>query len=475
MPHAKALAPRPWICALTACIAAVTACIAALIAAAPAYSATVAPLSAAGFRNSIGVNTHMDYTNTAYGNWTRVVRALQQLGVSHVRDLVFNNGVAGYMQRWTSDAERAESAGIKFDFLIPAPQAGLGSVSQLVSTLVGPLRGVVESVEDPNEYDLTDRSASWATTLAAYDRQIYTDVRATPSLSRVPVIGPSLVNPSSYSALGNQSADLDYGNLHVYASGAPSTSLTDSAMTAERTVSSTKPIWMTEFGFNNAMDSTTGQPPSSDQAAAIDVLRTYLINYQAGIPRTYAYELIDESPEPSQINQEDHFGLLNNGFSPKPAFTALKNLLAVVGTPSSLVALAPLNLQLTGTTSGVQDVLLQRDATHYQLVLWRNASVWNAQTKHAITAPRVPVTVTVPGLSQASLARPFVSANSSSTPVHSGTVQLSVPPDPVVLTLTMATPPKAALSRAHRAVRRRKPARRLHHRRSSRRGHARRI
>ena len=38
------------------------------------------------FVDSIGVQTHASYTNTAYGNWSQVMAALQSLGVRHIRD-----------------------------------------------------------------------------------------------------------------------------------------------------------------------------------------------------------------------------------------------------------------------------------------------------------------------------------------------------------------------------------------------------
>ncbi|MGC8715248.1 MAG: PA14 domain-containing protein, partial [Leptodesmis sp.] len=41
---------------------------------------------AASFIDSIGVNTHIRYYDTAYGNYSLIKQRLQELGVKHIRD-----------------------------------------------------------------------------------------------------------------------------------------------------------------------------------------------------------------------------------------------------------------------------------------------------------------------------------------------------------------------------------------------------
>ena len=96
-------------------------------------------------------------------------------------------------------------------------------------------------------------------------------------------------------------------------------------------VSGRKPVWATEAGFQTAARSRDGQPPVSEKAGAVYLLRTFLEHFISGVRRTYAYELLDESAEPALRKSEQHFGLLRHDFSPKPAYTALRNLLALHG------------------------------------------------------------------------------------------------------------------------------------------------
>ena len=404
-----------------------------------ASTPVVTPLSAAGFRNSIGVNTHVGYTDTSYGNWSGVLAALQQLGVTHVRDLLIDNGVSSYMQQWTSNIQAAASDGIHFDFVMPEPGAALGSVSDLVSMLAGPLRSAVDSVEDPNEYDLADTSLTWGTTLSSYDQSVASAVRSAPALGGVPLIGPSLVNGGSYQTLGNQSQYLDEGNIHPYQAGMPQLSFIQQALANEASVAGSKPTVVTEFGDSNALNSPAGgYPPVSQHAAADYILRTYLLDYMAGIPRSYAYELVNEQADAGLTNIENNFGLMNSDLTPKPAYTALRNLLQTIGTPAAPASLVPIQLGISSPASTLKYLLLQTDATHYQLVLWNDVSVWNSDTRQDVPVSPVTATISAPQVAGASLVRPLVSNSASAVTVRSGSMSVPVQADPEVISLTLS-------------------------------------
>ena len=62
--------------------------------------------------------------------------------------------------------------------------------------------------------------------------------------------------------------------------------------------------------------------PRMEKAREIAGTAGEIEHFRAGIPRTYAYELIDEKPDAALTDPEQHFGLLRNDFSEKPAFTA---------------------------------------------------------------------------------------------------------------------------------------------------------
>ena len=149
-------------------------------------------------------------------------------------------------------------------------------------------------------------------------------------------------------------------------------------------VSGRKPVWATEAGFQTAVRSRDGQPPVSEKAGAVYLLRTFLEHFISGVRRTYAYELLDESAEPALRKSEQHFGLLRHDFSPKPAYTALRNLLALMGPDQARSGrLRNVRLGLPGRASGVRRLVLQRADGTVLVALWRLDSVWNRTTRRA--------------------------------------------------------------------------------------------
>ena len=105
------------------------------------------------------------------------------------------------------------------------------------------------------------------------------------------------------------------------------------------------PVWSGEWGWST-YDPTappTGLnylPAVTPQRQASWVARMLLVNATLGLPGSIIYDDHD-SAHPSPGNIEDHFGVLASDFSPKPAFDALAEVLAVAGTARPLCVLAP--------------------------------------------------------------------------------------------------------------------------------------
>lgn len=354
------------------------------------------PRAASNFRDSVGVNTHNVYFDTAYGNWPRILSELARLGVRHVRDGIFADPApqsSAFNQHFYQAIDAAVAQGLHFDFVAGRPNNPTGTIDQLVGVAANRLRAATEALEGPNEYD-AGQPPGWARALRGYQQALFAAVRAQSALRGVPVVGPSLIG-ATQGQLGGLSDALDIGNIHPYSGGdPPSRALLQRNLSAAAIVSGAKPTYATEVGFENALRATTGQAPVPEDVAGAYVLRTLLDHFDAGVKRTYLYELIDEKPDPGALNPEQHFGLLRNDFSEKPAFTGVRDLLLLLGDPRPPEQLTPLSLGVRGP--GVRSLLLQRTDGRHLMVLWTDAPLWDTAARRRLDPPPQRVRVLVP-------------------------------------------------------------------------------
>jgi hypothetical protein len=183
---------------------------------------------------------------------------------------------------------------------------------------------------------------------------------------------------------------VDISNLHYYARGGPPEDGLTGFVTRARKVAPGKPLYITEAGFHTAVKQSGRQAGVSEVAQGPYVLRNLLANAGAGVARTYLYELLDERPEPGLEDQEQHFGLLRNDFSAKPAYNQLRQLLHAVADPGQGGA-APVPLAISVPDEvdgqGIGHLLLARRDGSYQLALWRTGSLYgdHHDIKHGVS------------------------------------------------------------------------------------------
>jgi hypothetical protein len=433
---------------MRAALAAVVAAGVVALALVPAASAdTVTPRSAPALRDSVGVGTHIVYFNTAYGEWSRIVDKLDELGVRHVRDGVYANpGWRDWNERYYQAVELAAAHGIRFNFGLNPPGSNTGTLDQVLAVLAGRLRHAVQSIEAPNEMDKYVGGRNWHAQLASFNRELYRKVKANPSLRSLPVLGPSFATVDGPARAGDLSRWVDVGNIHPYTGAlSPSPELVRSELVrAGVTAGRDKPVWATEAGFHNALNSGRyEQAPISERGAAVYTLRTVLEHFRNGIDRTYLYELIDLAPEPRMRDPVQHFGLLRSDFTPKPAFTALKNLFTLVG-EHRRPELRSLQLRVRSSGEVRRLVLQKADGTHL-VVLWRLASVWDRDNRRPLHVKPAAVDVSVPGARSVAAADPIRSARLHPLKLRRGGVRVQLGSHPIVLQVA----PKRGL-RLHR-------------------------
>ena len=377
---------------------------------------------------------HEVYYDTAYEDWDRVLDALDRIGITHARDAIFANPAPAsrdWNERYYRNIEAAAARGIRFSFITGRPKNDQGGIRDLLSVAEGRLRRAVEYIEGPNEYDISG-SAQWATELRTYQRELARRVRASRGLEGVRIVGPSLV--ANEDGLGDISATLDLGNSHPYTGGEPPRrDFVDDELGEAAKLAGDKPVVVTEAGFHNAMNATAGQPPVPEDIAASYVLRTILQHFAQGIPRTYLYELLDEKPEPAQRDPEQHFGLLRNDFSFKPAAVAVQNLIEVLGERRVPDRLDAVGVEMVD--GDVESLTLQRADGDHLVALWDDdVSAWDTATRERRKVPPQDVTLRLDTGRDVRLHRPVRSARGESVEVgDDGRVTVPVGLEPVIL------------------------------------------
>jgi hypothetical protein len=391
------------------------------------------------FVESIGVNTHTAYDWTAYGSgFDMVKQRLSELGVRHIREVLVPERPDQYQR-----LNELGAMGIHSTLVLGDPENGSEGLSELVSTVSSQLAGSVDALEGPNEFDSRGGSG-WAPKLAAYQQQLYSEVKADPALSGLPVVGPSILHRSSQEELGDISGSLDEGNIHPYPFGEPPESNIEAQLARAAVNSGGKPVVATESGYNTALNSHEEHPPVSEEAMATYMPRLFLSYFERGIARTFSYELVDEKPNPDLSEQEEHFGLLNNDFSEKPAFRALRNLIEILEDPGPAFTPSALPYSTGGDTTDLHQVLLQKRDGSYYLALWRGGSVWDVAQRTPIAAPAEPVELELPARTErVDRYLPNLSATPQNSPkLRPGKpLHLSVGPEVVILRVQLGAAP----------------------------------
>jgi trimeric autotransporter adhesin len=383
------------------------------------------PVSA--FIDSIGVNTHVNFTGPDYSGYahTKVaIDSLRYLGVRHVRD-GGRSFTPDQVARLVAVAKGADAR------LTLTPGSGgpvdLTAFHKGLLDLEAARPGILAAIEGPNEINNVFMHEHWNVVYKgkksdmcardfgpskALQQDLYGLVKSDPVLKDIPVFNYTVVYlkkgigepgcqadfDADMKAIGTQAA-ADFGNIHEYAfQGAPPRQVLLKAL-ARKTVTPGKPVVITETGFATDENDTARPKLSvSETVQAKYTLNTLFDGFTLGARRTYLYQLLDNAPDVPATTIEKHFGLFYADGRPKPAAVALHNLMQILtrsdgAGPGQTEAL----VYTLKAPAGLQDtqLLLQKADGSYVLVLWAEPPIWNAgtQTDMAVKAETVSITL----------------------------------------------------------------------------------
>lgn len=384
------------------------------------------------FVDSVGVNTHLGWLDTAYADFSTVRARLREAGIKHIRD-----GACAACG-WHNERLRALRAeGVKANLVVGDPRNKNGTIEANLASIRDDIGGVAESLEGPNEWDMAGDS-NWAANLRDYQARLYRAAKADPTLARLPVYGPTLVQRDSRDKLGDISTSVDRGNIHPYdGGGLPGENIPGELDLASKN-SAAKPMVASEAGYHSALKTNSGFLPTSERAIASYVPRLYLEYYRRGIERTFLYQLADDLPEAENKNPEAHFGLLRSDLSPKPSFLALRNLMRAIGAnEGAATQTGSLRFGIEGGDPDLRTLLFRTADGSMSLVLWRNVSVWDRMQRLDLSpVSRVSDVVLGQKVSLAQRFDPVQSDQARERWANPRRIPVEVGSDPVVLRLT---------------------------------------
>jgi hypothetical protein len=207
---------------------------------------------------------------------------------------------------------------------------------------------------------------AWAKEARAFAESTHRKVRQSPLLAGVPLVGPSVRAPYETALVGDLAAFADLGALNYWpAPGPPDTGRLAVEMAAQRQVFPGKDLIVTQSGYTTA---PLALAHVSEPVQARYLLRLHLEAFGAGVVRTFANQLIDFSRDPA--SPDGGIGLLRWDGSPKPAFAALKALLAALSDRGPAFAPGSLAFSVDSAEGDLRQVLLQKRNGTFVIALW---------------------------------------------------------------------------------------------------------
>ena len=382
------------------------------------------------FIDSVGVVVHLNRRNSAYNNYDAIIRPrLQELGIRHLRDGVKRDD-ATTLQKFADLA----TLGIKSVLVMdPRDQATAAEAVDIVKAIPT----AVEAVEGPNEWDvwedLTYKGQAFPAGVRLFQSELYGAIKHDPATASLPVLSPTVALWHNAIQLG--AVDCDYGAMHSYPGGEPPTAGLDwHWIPSMQQICPAKPLIATESGWHNAISDSSGQPGISEAAAGKYVPRLWLEYFNRDIRRVYLNELIDKW---QNAEREGNFGLLRQNGSPKPAFTALQNLIALLQDVPGEFSPGTLSYSITGATADIHHTLLQKQDGRFYLILWQEVPSFDLLNQRDIPVPLQAVTVRLDtAIGTANLYRPLQSTVPTAQYTSPRSLVLNVSDAPLVIELT---------------------------------------
>ncbi len=354
------------------------------------------PAPADALVDAFGVVTHLHFAGSPYADHDAVLRWLGLLGARHVR-----NRLAPQADVLDAFARMA-TQGID----VQAVCGALGdeqSMDLLMDTVVrrypdpGAVFSAFEGINEPN-----NDGVPWV----AETRQKTIELRRARDargLGGIPLVAPSLARVTAggvegadtlaqAASLGDLSAYVDFGNMHVYPRGLPPSEDIDYFARCAALVSGSRPVMCTEGGYFTAVDYQGGAFPVPPAVSAAYTPQMLLEHWNAGTARFFRYELFDD-PGLGDVDREAAFGMVGSldlaGAAlnvPKPDFVTVRRLLAACADPGPAFTPPPVQMSLRGPDDLRSALFARRDGT-LVVCVWLDRPIYDPDSRRLLVDP----------------------------------------------------------------------------------------
>jgi hypothetical protein len=372
------------------------------------------PKSADAFVDTIGVNTHFYYLDRKFADGSSIISKIKDAGIRHVREGLDIN----YFKDPSKLAllNELNAGGVRFS-IITSYNVHTAEEAHAWVKQFGPEK--LTSIENRNEPDLFDynyETKTWPVQkVHDYQIALWNAFKNDSSTRSIEVIGSPLISTENAVLHGDAVANyMDRANIHNYLStrhpetlgwGGDGYGSLDYAV--RRVAKPMKPgnnaPLSTETCYQNTdiVNSGNGQPNFSglpEKFSGRYIPRQYLFSFNYGIPRTYCYQFWNEGTGQAsdKDNGEFNFGFVRYDGSPKPAYTAIKNMIGLLNDPGPAFTLNKLDYKLEGNVTDVQKTLLQKRNGDYYLALWIGKASWEPNQQVELSVADQQVTLKLP-------------------------------------------------------------------------------
>ena len=404
----------------------------------PARADAVTPQSAAAFRDSVGVVTHIVYYDTAYGELAADRRPARRAGRAAPARRRLRQPVAAVAR-----LERAllpgggagRRRGMRFTFGMGRPGDGGGTIDDRIRVLSGRLRHAAEALEAPNEFDKYVGGPKWPSVLSRLRPRALPQGQGQPALRSLPVLGPSFATPRRSGAASATSAPgwTSATSIPTRAGSRPTRAHPHRAGARQRHRRQPQ----AGVGHRGRLPQRPARDGRASRRcpsapAAVYLLRTFLEHFRSGIAPHLRLRADRREARAAPARRR---AALRPAASRLLAQAGLHGAAATcwrwsATRPGRRRRLRP--LRLSPRRRAVRRLVLQKADGSYIVALWRHASVWDREARRAVRATPTTVRVSLPGVSQVTAADP-VAGERRRVALRRGSASLQLGGSPLLL------------------------------------------